>query len=143
MIRILATAALALSTAACISVDTTEVLPAPAPEAATEAAAPVNLVILYTLKDGVTPADFEEWVVTRDHPTMRGLTRVKDFQTYRADGLLTGEGTPSVAYIETFAIDDMAGFGSEDMASEAVQAISSEFTGFAEAPQFILVTPVD
>ncbi|MCA8899292.1 MAG: REDY-like protein HapK [Hyphomonas sp.] len=112
-------------------------------EAEAAAPTPVNLIILYTLKDGVSPADFEEWVATRDHPTMRGLTRVKDFQTYRAEGLLMGDGTPSVTYIETFAIDDMAGFGSEDMAGEAVQAISSEFAGFAEAPQFILVTPIE
>ncbi|MCA8903132.1 MAG: REDY-like protein HapK [Hyphomonas sp.] len=143
MIRSIAIAALALGTAACVSIDTTEVAPAPAPAVTAEAPTPVNLIIIYSLQEGVTPADFEEWVATRDHPTMRALSRVKDFQTYRADGLLTGEGTPSVAYIETFAINDLAGFGSEDMASEAVQAITSEFAGFAEAPEFILVTPVD
>lgn len=114
---------------------------AAAPEAV--AATPVNLVIMYTLKEGVTPADFEAWVAETDHPTMRGLESVEDFRTYRAEGLLMGEGTPSVTYIETFAISDMEGFTTEDMAGEAVQAITGQFMGFAEAPQFILVTELD
>jgi len=106
-------------------------------------AVPVNLVILYTLQDGVSPADFEAWVTGTDHPTMRGLERVEDFRTYRAEGLLVGEGSPSVTYIETFAITDMDGFTSEDMAGETVQGIMGQFAGFAEAPQFILVTELD
>ncbi|MEZ5999109.1 MAG: REDY-like protein HapK [Hyphomonas sp.] len=143
MIRIFAAAALALGTAACVSIDATEVAPAPAPAAVAEAPTPVNLIIIYSLQDGVSPADFEEWVATRDHPTMRALDHVDSFQTYRADGLMMGEGSPSFAYIETFAITDMEAFGTEDMASDAVQGILADFTGFAAAPEFILVTPLD
>ena len=121
--------------AGCATTET----PAPAATATT----PVNLVILYTLKDSVTPADFEAWVAGTDHPTMRGLARVDDFRTYRAEGLLVGEGAPSVTYVETFAINDMDGFTSEDMAGETVQGIMGQFMGFAEAPQFILVSELE
>ena len=34
-----------------------------------------NLILVYSLKDGVTPADFENWVRTTDYPSMRGIKR--------------------------------------------------------------------
>ena len=102
-----------------------------------------NTVILsYTLKAGVTPADFEEWVRTVDQPAMRALGSVKRFETYRVDGLLMGEGSPSAAYIEVFEISDMAAFTGSDMPGETVQSIMGQFMGFAEAPEFMLATSV-
>ena len=50
-----------------------------------------NLFLLYTLKEGVTPEQFETWVRKTDYPSMRGLARVADFRTYRAERLLIGE----------------------------------------------------
>jgi len=101
-----------------------------------------NLFLLYTLKEGVTPAQFEEWVRTVDQPAMRGLARVQSFRTYRAERLLMGEGAPGVAYIEAFAIPDLEGFTAEDMSGETVQAVMGEFMGLVEAPQFIVVSEV-
>jgi len=101
-----------------------------------------NLFNLYTLKEGVTPAQFEEWVRTTDQPAMRSLARVQDFRTYRAERLLMGEGAPGIAYIEAFAIPDLDGFVAEDMGGEIVQAVMGGFAGFAEAPQFIVVSEV-
>lgn len=96
------------------------------------------IIIKYRLKPGVRPAEFEDWVRNVDQPAMRGLDRVKAFDTYRIQGLLTGEGEPSVQYVELFHIPDLAGFGSEDMAGETVQAIMGQFMGFAEAPEFLV-----
>ena len=101
-----------------------------------------NLFLLYTLKDGVTPDDFENWVRTTDYPKMRGLARVADFRTFRAERLLMGEGEPGVAYIEAFTIPDLDGFVAEDMGGETVQSVMGEFMGFAEAPQFIIASEV-
>lgn len=106
-------------------------------------AAKVNLMIIYSLKDGITPADFEAWVTGTDYPAMRGLSRVSDFRTYRTERLLMGEGAPSVQYIEAFAIPDLDGFVSEDMGGETVQSIMGGFMGFAEAPEFIIVSEVE
>ncbi len=103
---------------------------------------PVNLMILYTLKAGVTPADFEAWVKSTDYPTMRGLERVADFRTHRSERLLMGEGKPTVQYIETFSIPNLDAFVSKDMPGETVQGIMGQFMGFAEAPQFIVVSEI-
>jgi len=113
--------------------------PAPAPVAERK---PVNLIIMYNLKAGVTPADFEAWVKTSDQPVMRGLARVADFQTLRAERLLMGDGQPSVKDIETFSISDLDGFVAEDMPGATVQGVMGQFMGFAEAPQFIVVSEV-
>lgn len=101
-----------------------------------------NLFILYTLKEGVTPEQFEEWVRTTDQPAMRSLARVQSFRTYRAERLLMGEGAPGVAYIEAFAIPDLEGFTNEDMGGETVQKVMGEFMGLVEAPQFIVTSEV-
>lgn len=113
-------------------------------EAQVETAKPaeVNLILIYSLKDGVTPEDFEAWVVETDYPQMRGLARVTDFRTYRSERLLMGEGEPSVQYIEAFSIPDLDGFVAEDMGGETVQSVMGAFMGFAEAPEFIVVSEV-
>ena len=145
MKRLLLALPLMISAVACA--------PAPAPAEPTPAVVetpspvavhkPVNLIILYSLKAGVTPADFEAWVKSTDHPTMRGLARVADFQTMRAEKLLMGDGKPSVQYIETFSVSDMDGFVAEDMPGATVQGIMGQFMGFAEAPQFIVVSELE
>lgn len=101
-----------------------------------------NLFILYTLKEGVSPQAFEDWVVKTDQPALRSLARVQSFRTYRAERLLMGDGAPGISYIEAFAIPDLEGFTSEDMAGETVQSVMGGFMGLVEAPQFIVVSEV-
>ncbi|MEM1088255.1 MAG: REDY-like protein HapK [Pseudomonadota bacterium] len=132
-------AILALSVTGCAQ---TTSLAEPAQETPISAPAEVNLILIYSLKEGVTPQDFEDWVVSTDYPKMRGLSRVADFRTYRAERLLMGEGKPSVQYIEAFSIPDLDGFIAEDMGGETVQSVMGTFMGFADAPEFIVVTEV-
>lgn len=141
----------ALSLPACVSIGGETELPAQAAAAEATVVEVVkevrvtstpNLFILYTLKEGITPEQFEEWVRTTDQPAMRSLARVQEFRTYRAERLLMGEGKPGVAYIEAFAIPDLDGFVAEDMGGETVQTVMGGFMGFAEAPQFIVVSEV-
>lgn len=141
----------ALALSGCIAIGTESELPAPATAELTtiEVVKEVrvettpNLFVLYTLKDGVTPEQFEEWVRTTDQPSMRSLARVQDFRTYRAERPLMGDGPLAITYIEAFAIPDLDGFVAEDMGGETVQKVIGEFSGFAEAPQFIIVSEVE
>jgi hypothetical protein len=96
------------------------------------------VIISYRLKQGVSPADFEHWVRTVDQPTLRGFARVKAFDTFRVERLLMGEGEPSVGYVELFHIPDLDGFMAEEMAGAKMQAIMAQFSGFAEAPEFMV-----
>ena len=143
-------AASAFALSGCILIS--DSAPAPAPASAEVTRVEVvkeirvettpNLFILYTLKEGVTPEQFEDWVRTTDQPAMRALARVQSFRTYRAERLLMGEGAPGIAYIEAFAIPDLDGFVAEDMGGETVQTVMGGFMGLVEAPQFIVVSEV-
>jgi hypothetical protein len=141
MKHILAGAIGALAMGGCVSADGVETPPQVEPAGA----ASTNLVIIYGLKDGVSPADFEAWVRETDYPSLRGLTRVRAFRTHRAERLLagTGAGEPSIEYIETFSIPDLDGFVSGDMGGGTVQTIMGQFMGFAEAPEFIVVEEIN
>ena len=102
-----------------------------------------NVMLLYKLKPGVTQADFESWVRNTDYPAMRGLKRVASYVNHRAERLLMGEGSPSVDYVEVFDIPDLDGFVGEDMPGPVVQQIMGQFMGFADAPEFLVVKPVE
>ena len=96
------------------------------------------LMLRYNLKDGVSREDFETWVKDTDQPTMRLLKSVKSFETWRATGLLMGEGAPSQDYFEIFEISDLAAFTGDDMPGDSVQAIMGQFMEFADNPEFVL-----
>ena len=101
-----------------------------------------NLILRYRLKSGVTAADFEQWVKTTDHPSMRGLSRIQRFDTYRITGMLMG-GEKTCDYVEVFEVNDFAGFLSDDMGGSTVQSVMGAFMGFADAPEFMIAEAVD
>jgi len=96
----------------------------------------MRIVVLFNLKQGVEPGDYEAWARTTDIPGVRGLASVNDFQVYRTAGTLGG-GVAPYAYIETIDITGMEAFMS-DVTSDAVQKVAAQFQNFADNPQFIL-----
>ncbi len=100
------------------------------------------LLLRYNLKEGVSSEQFETWVRETDQPTMRSLQRVKAFDTYRATGLLMGDGAPSQSYFEIFDITDLAGFTAEDLSGPTVQAIMGQFMEFVNSPEFTIAEKV-
>ncbi len=101
-----------------------------------------NLLLLYKLKPGVTREQFEAWVRKVDYPAMRGIRRVASYVNHRAERLLMGEGEPSVDYVEVFDIPDLDGFVAQDMGGPVIQSVIGQFAGFADAPEFIVVSEV-
>jgi len=102
-----------------------------------------KLILTYTLKPGVSREQYEQWTRTVDYPSMRGLARVKSFVNHRTTGLLIGDGRPAADYVEVFDIPDLDGFVGEDMPGAVVQEIMGAFMGFADAPEFLVVKPVE
>ena len=86
-----------------------------------------KIIILYTLKEGVTRETYESWTRSTDYPVMRGLARVSSYVNHRVVKPLMGDAKPSVDYVEVFDIPDLAGFLGEDMGGAVVQKIMGEF----------------
>jgi hypothetical protein len=96
----------------------------------------MRIVVLFNLKAGVDPAEYEAWAQSTDIPGVRGLASCTDFQVYRTTGLLGGGEAP-YRYIETIDITGMEAFMA-DVTSDAVQEVAAEFQRFADNPRFIL-----
>ena len=98
----------------------------------------MKIVVLFNLKEDVTPAEYEEWARTRDIPAVTSLGSVKFFSVHRATGLLgDGSAKPPYDYIEIIDIDTMDGFMA-DISTDDFQAAAAPFQRYADNPQFIL-----
>lgn len=96
----------------------------------------MRIIVLFNLKPGIDPADYERWARETDLPGVRALGSCTDFQVYRTTGTLGGGAAP-YQYVETIDITGMDAFLG-DVASDAVQNVAAEFQRFADNPQFIL-----
>lgn len=96
----------------------------------------MRIIVLFNLKQGVDPAQYEKWARETDIPGVRGLGSCSDFQVYRATGLFGSDEPPPYAYIETIDIKGMDAFLG-DVQSEAVQKVAAEFQTLADNPLFI------
>lgn len=101
-----------------------------------------NLVVFFNLRDGVDPSDYEAWAKSTDLPIVRGLDSVKSFSVYRVSGLLGSDEPPPYEYVEVISVGDMSGF-SEEVASETMQKVASEFQKYADGPLFLTTESID
>ena len=99
----------------------------------------MRIIVLFNLKPGADPADYEEWAKTRDIPGVRSLPSIDDFQVYRTTGLLGSDGKPPYDYVEVIDIGDLDGFWN-DIATEASAAVAKEFQQWAASPPVFMLT---
>lgn len=96
-----------------------------------------RIVVLFNLKADADRSAYENWARTADTPTVNALPSVSSFTVHRAIGLL-GSDTPSpYEYIEVLDVTSMDGLF-EDIATDAMQAIATQFQEFADNPTFIV-----
>ena len=101
-----------------------------------------NVIVLFNLKDGVDPAKYEAWAKSTDLPIVRGLDSIESFSVYKASGLLGSDEKSPYQYVELINIGDMERFG-EEVASETMQRVASEFQEYADGPLFLVTESID
>jgi len=95
------------------------------------------LIVLFNLKEGVSPTAYEDWALNTDVPTVKGLASVDDFKVYQLDALMGGGGDPPFQYVEVIEINDMEGLG-RDVGTDQMKKVAAEFQQFADNPIFIV-----
>ena len=95
------------------------------------------LVVLFDLKDEASKEAYEKWAQTTDVPTVKGLDSVDDFKVYRLSGILGSENTPPFQYCEIIDVNNMEKLG-EEIATDTMKRVASEFQAFAHNPIFIV-----
>ena len=99
----------------------------------------MRIIVLFNLKAGVAPADYEEWARTRDIPGVRSLPSIDDFTVLRTTGLLGGGGPAPYAYVEIIDVADIDGFWT-DVATEASRAVATEMRAFVNGEPIFMTT---
>ena len=101
-----------------------------------------HIIVLFNLKDGVDPSDYETWAKSTDLPIVRGLDSIDSFSVFRASGLIGSDAQPPYQYVEVISVGDMTRFG-EEIASETMQKVAAEFQEHADNPLFLMTESID
>ena len=95
------------------------------------------MVVLFNLKPGVSPEEYERWARETDVPAVGSLGSVERFRVFRSMGMLGSEAKPPYAYMELVEIADLDKLGA-DAATEKMQQITQQFQAMADNPIWIL-----
>jgi len=98
-----------------------------------------TVIVLFNLKPGVDPAEYEAWARASDLPVVNGLPSVDRFEVLKASGLLIGDGPSPYQYAELIRVPDMEAF-TRDLSDPVVQAGAAQFQQYADNPLFILTS---
>ncbi len=96
-----------------------------------------TLVVLFNLKEGQSPEEYEQWARNVDVPTVSGLESVNSFRVYRAQSVLGSEAAPPYKYVEVIQVTGMEQLGQE-ISTEEMQKIAQTFQSMADNPTFIV-----
>jgi hypothetical protein len=71
-----------------------------------------RVFFLNTLRDGVDPAGYEEWIRRVDYPVARRQESIQRYDVTRLEGMVGGEGAPPYQYLEVIDITDIDAYRS-------------------------------
>jgi REDY-like protein HapK len=96
------------------------------------------MVVLFNLKPGVKPEDYERWARDTDVPAVSALGSVERFRVYKSMGLLGSDAKPPYEYMELVEIADLDSLA-HDAATEKMRDITNEFQAMADNPIWIML----
>jgi hypothetical protein len=96
----------------------------------------LTMIVLVNLKEGVSPEDYEHWILESYAPAVKGLPSVEDWRDYRVRGLLGSDAAPPYRYVVTLEVNDLEQLG-RDMEGEEMQSLFSELHELAEITQIM------
>ena len=95
-----------------------------------------TMIVLLNLKEGVSPEDYERWILDSYAPAVKSLSSVEDWRNHRVSSLLGSEAAPPYRYVVTLEVSDPIQLG-RDMQGEEMQRLFSELHEFAEITQLM------
>jgi REDY-like protein HapK len=98
----------------------------------------MRIIVLFKLKAGVDPAEYEAWARGTDIPGANALASVEKFTVHRATGLFGSDAPAPYDYVEVLDIVGMDPFLADVTTPEFQEAIAAPFNAFADNPTFIL-----
>ncbi len=81
--------------------------------------------VMFRLKPGVTPEQYETWFREVNVPAALTLRTTRNYRVWRVSSAMEGE--PAFEYLEEMELDDQAAFEGELEASEAMAGMLDEW----------------
>ncbi len=100
-----------------------------------------KIVVLFNLQQGVDDTVYEQWARTTDLPIVNNLQSIERFEVFKTSGLLGSDAAAPYQYVELLEINDFDKFG-EEVATETMKNVATEFQTFADAPLFITLEKI-
>jgi len=94
------------------------------------------MIVLVNLKGGVSPEEYERWVLESYAPAVSALPSVSDWRNHRVSGLLGSETTPPYRYVVTLDFGDGEALG-RDMARKEMGRLLEDLHRLADVTQLL------
>ena len=101
-----------------------------------------TIIVLFNLKPGVEPEQYEAWARSTDLPIVRGLPAVQEFDVQRATGMLSGSPEVPYRYVEILRVASVEALRTNIAATPAMAEVARQFREFADSPQFIVTEAI-
>ena len=95
-----------------------------------------TIAVLVKVKEGVSPEDYERWVLESYASAVRELPSVSAWRNHKVGGVLGSDEAPPYDYVVTLQVEDLAQLG-EEMAEDRTRALLSELHGYTEVTQLV------
>ena len=95
-----------------------------------------TMIVLVNLKEGVSPEEYERWVLESYAPAVKSLPSVEVWRDYRVSGLLGSQTIPPYRYVVMVEVNDLEQLG-QDMASEKMQELLAGLYRLTEVTQIM------
>jgi hypothetical protein len=89
-----------------------------------------RVFFLNRLRDGVSPADYEDWVRRVDYPVARRQPAIRSYVVTRLDGLVTADGEPPYQYLEVIEITNIDDYRSSLSGNPELESLLQEWSEY-------------
>jgi hypothetical protein len=103
-----------------------------------------TLLYLFDLRDGIDPADYEDWATTVDLPRLRALPSVRSYRILRVDAPSGQEAAATAPagrprYVEVLDVASAEQF-TRDLAQPGPAEVAAAFRRYADTPTVLACT---
>lgn len=92
-----------------------------------------RVFFLNTLRKGVDPNEYEDWIRRVDYPVARRQPSVESYVVTRLEGLIQGDGSPPYEYLEAIEVTSVDEYRAGLTGNEELESLLREWSTYVES----------
>lgn len=89
-----------------------------------------RVFFLNTLREGVDPDEYEDWIRRVDYPVARSLPAIESYVVTRLEGVLGDGGTPPYQYLEVIEVTSVDEYQAGLSGNEEIESLFREWSTY-------------